>query len=175
MSYGWSADPTASAQLTGVAARIAKDARVLADAKLVRSLRRVDVEELCRGRRFRGPPVADEAALLALDEKPRALEVGEVGGDGGRRQLQDGGHLADAQLALPHHGDEPLTDGVGEGLVGVDGSGEIAHFVITRIVAKGATRVTPKLVGRANPPWRWYGGTSGGLLVAGLARPAART
>ena len=48
VSYGWSAEPAAAAQLTGVAARIAKDPRVVADAKLVRSLRRVDVEELCR-------------------------------------------------------------------------------------------------------------------------------
>jgi DNA-binding transcriptional ArsR family regulator len=48
VSYGWSADPAASAQLTDVATRIAKDPKVVADAKLVRSLRRVDVEELCR-------------------------------------------------------------------------------------------------------------------------------
>lgn len=48
VSYGWSADPAASAQLGGVAARIAKDPQVVADAKLVRSLRRVDVEKLCR-------------------------------------------------------------------------------------------------------------------------------
>ena len=48
VSYGWSPAPAAAAQLAGVAARIAKDPRVVADAKLVRSLRRVDVEELCR-------------------------------------------------------------------------------------------------------------------------------
>jgi DNA-binding transcriptional ArsR family regulator len=48
VSYGWSSDPAASAQLAGVAARIAKDPKVVADAKLVRSLRRVDVEVLCR-------------------------------------------------------------------------------------------------------------------------------
>jgi DNA-binding transcriptional ArsR family regulator len=48
VSYGWSADPAAAAQLADVAARIAKDPRVVADAKVVRSLRRVDVEELCR-------------------------------------------------------------------------------------------------------------------------------
>jgi len=48
VSYGWSVDPAASAQLGDVAARIAKDPRLVADAKLVRSLRRVDVEELCR-------------------------------------------------------------------------------------------------------------------------------
>jgi DNA-binding transcriptional ArsR family regulator len=48
VSYGWSAEPAAAVQLADVAARIAKDPRVAADAKLVRSLRRVDVEELCR-------------------------------------------------------------------------------------------------------------------------------
>ena len=48
VSYGWSAEPAAAAQLADVAARIAKDPRVVADAKVVRSLRRVDVEELCR-------------------------------------------------------------------------------------------------------------------------------
>jgi len=48
VSYGWSSDPAAAAQLADVAARIAKDPRIVADAKLVRSLRRVNVEELCR-------------------------------------------------------------------------------------------------------------------------------
>jgi DNA-binding transcriptional ArsR family regulator len=48
VSYGWPQDPTPAAQLAEVAARIAKDPRVVADAKLVRSLRRVDVEQLCR-------------------------------------------------------------------------------------------------------------------------------
>jgi DNA-binding transcriptional ArsR family regulator len=48
VSYGWSADPAASEALAGVVARIAKDPRVVADARLARSLRRVDVEELCR-------------------------------------------------------------------------------------------------------------------------------
>jgi DNA-binding transcriptional ArsR family regulator len=48
VSYGWSADPDAKAPLSDVVARIAKDPQVAADAKLVRSLRRVDVEKLCR-------------------------------------------------------------------------------------------------------------------------------
>jgi arsenate reductase/ArsR family transcriptional regulator len=48
VSYGWSADPAAHAPLAGVVARIGKDPQVAADAKLVRSLRRVDVEKLCR-------------------------------------------------------------------------------------------------------------------------------
>lgn len=48
VSYRWSPDATAAAQLGDVAARIAKDPQVVADARLVRSLRRVDVEELCR-------------------------------------------------------------------------------------------------------------------------------
>jgi DNA-binding transcriptional ArsR family regulator len=48
VSYGWSAEPGAAAQLADVVARIGKDPRVAADAKLVRSLRRVDVETLCR-------------------------------------------------------------------------------------------------------------------------------
>jgi DNA-binding transcriptional ArsR family regulator len=48
VSYCWSGDPPAAAQLADVAQRIAKDPRVVADAKLVRSLRRVDVEQLCR-------------------------------------------------------------------------------------------------------------------------------
>ncbi len=46
--YRWSEEPTAAALLTELSSRIAKDPRVMADAKLVRSLRRVDVEELCR-------------------------------------------------------------------------------------------------------------------------------
>jgi DNA-binding transcriptional ArsR family regulator len=48
VSYGWSPDPATAAQLKDIAARIARDPRVVADAKLVRSLRRVDVEKLCR-------------------------------------------------------------------------------------------------------------------------------
>lgn len=48
VSYGWPEDPTVAARLAEVAARIAKDPRVVADARLVRSLRRVDVEQLCR-------------------------------------------------------------------------------------------------------------------------------
>jgi ArsR family transcriptional regulator, arsenate/arsenite/antimonite-responsive transcriptional repressor len=48
VSYGWSAEPGAAAQLAEVVARIGKDPQVVADAKLVRSLRRVDVETLCR-------------------------------------------------------------------------------------------------------------------------------
>jgi arsenate reductase/ArsR family transcriptional regulator len=48
VSYGWSPDPATAAQLRDVVARIAKDPQVAADARLVRSLRRVDVEELCR-------------------------------------------------------------------------------------------------------------------------------
>jgi DNA-binding transcriptional ArsR family regulator len=48
VSYGWSAEPGAAAQLAGVVARIGKDPQVVVDARLVRSLRRVDVETLCR-------------------------------------------------------------------------------------------------------------------------------
>ncbi len=48
VSYRWSGDPAAAEQLADVSTRIAKDPQVVADAKLVRSLRRVDVEELCR-------------------------------------------------------------------------------------------------------------------------------
>ena len=48
VSYGWSKDPEASSRLADVVARIARDPQVVADAKLVRSLRRVDVEKLCR-------------------------------------------------------------------------------------------------------------------------------
>jgi DNA-binding transcriptional ArsR family regulator len=48
VSYRWSGETAAAAQLAGVATRIARDPQVVADAKLVRSLRRVDVEELCR-------------------------------------------------------------------------------------------------------------------------------
>ena len=46
--YRWSEDAEALALLSDLTARIAKDPQVVADAKLVRSLRRVDVEELCR-------------------------------------------------------------------------------------------------------------------------------
>ncbi len=48
VSYGWSTDAATTAQLTDVAARIAKDPQVLADGKVVRSLRRVDLDKLCR-------------------------------------------------------------------------------------------------------------------------------
>jgi len=48
VSYRWSGERAAAAQLADVAARIARDPQVVADAKLVRSVRRVDVEELCR-------------------------------------------------------------------------------------------------------------------------------
>jgi DNA-binding transcriptional ArsR family regulator len=48
VSYGWPADPAAKSFLADVVARIAKDPQVAADAKVVRSLRRVDVEKLCR-------------------------------------------------------------------------------------------------------------------------------
>ncbi len=48
VSYAWSKDPAASSHLGDVVARIAKDPQVVADARLVRSLRRVDVEKLCR-------------------------------------------------------------------------------------------------------------------------------
>ncbi len=48
VSYGWSTEAASTAQLRDVTARIAKDPQVLADAKLVRSLRRVDVDALCR-------------------------------------------------------------------------------------------------------------------------------
>lgn len=48
VSYGWSADLAARAPLADVVAGITKDPQVAADAKVVRSLRRVDVEKLCR-------------------------------------------------------------------------------------------------------------------------------
>jgi DNA-binding transcriptional ArsR family regulator len=48
VSYRWSGERAVAAQLAGVAARIAKDPRVVADGKLAKSLRRVDVEKLCR-------------------------------------------------------------------------------------------------------------------------------
>jgi DNA-binding transcriptional ArsR family regulator len=48
VSYGWSAEPGTAAQLADVVARIGKDPQVAADAKLAKSLRRVDVERLCR-------------------------------------------------------------------------------------------------------------------------------
>ncbi len=46
--YRWSDEAAAQALLSDLTSRIVKDAQVAADAKLVRSLRRVDVEELCR-------------------------------------------------------------------------------------------------------------------------------
>jgi DNA-binding transcriptional ArsR family regulator len=48
VSYSWSSAPAAKSFLADVVARIAKDPQVTADAKVVRSLRRVDVEKLCR-------------------------------------------------------------------------------------------------------------------------------
>ncbi len=46
--YRWSDDAPAQGLLSDLTARIARDPQVVADAKLVRSLRRVGVEELCR-------------------------------------------------------------------------------------------------------------------------------
>jgi ArsR family transcriptional regulator len=46
--YRWSEEPAAKGLLSDLATRIARDPQVVADAKLVRSLRRVGVEELCR-------------------------------------------------------------------------------------------------------------------------------
>jgi DNA-binding transcriptional ArsR family regulator len=48
VSYRWTDDRAARELLLQVAAQIEHDARVLADAKLVRALRQVDPEELCR-------------------------------------------------------------------------------------------------------------------------------
>jgi len=48
VSYGWSPAAVAKSFLADVVARIAKDPQVTADAKVVRRLRRVDVEKLCR-------------------------------------------------------------------------------------------------------------------------------
>jgi ArsR family transcriptional regulator len=68
VSYGWSKDAEISLQLAEVVGRIEKDPRVVADAKLVRSLRRVDVEEFCRVQMnlsrvgIRRPAVADAGA-----------------------------------------------------------------------------------------------------------------
>lgn len=46
--YRWSDDPPAEVVLSALTARIARDPQVVADAKLVRALRRLGVEELCR-------------------------------------------------------------------------------------------------------------------------------
>ena len=46
--YRWSDDPAMAKLLSETTSRIAKDPQIVADARLVRSLRRVDVEELCR-------------------------------------------------------------------------------------------------------------------------------
>ncbi len=46
--YRWSEEPEAKALLADLTSGIAKDQQVVADAKLVRALRRVGVEELCR-------------------------------------------------------------------------------------------------------------------------------
>ena len=59
--------------------------------------------------------------------------------DRGRCQLEHGGHLADAELALPKHGDEPLPNGMRERFMGFDGSGQICHFVTTRNIARVRT------------------------------------
>lgn len=48
VSYRWTDQAGARALLLEVVAGIEGDAKVMADAKLVRALRRVDVEELCR-------------------------------------------------------------------------------------------------------------------------------
>jgi DNA-binding transcriptional ArsR family regulator len=48
VSYRWSSEPEAQEILTAVASRIAKDPQIIADAKLARAIRRVDVEKLCR-------------------------------------------------------------------------------------------------------------------------------
>ncbi len=46
--YRWSEETEAKALLSDLSARIGKDPQIVADAKLVRALRRVGVEELCR-------------------------------------------------------------------------------------------------------------------------------
>ncbi len=48
VKYRWSAEPAVEKLLNELTARIAKDPQVVADAKLIRSLRKVGVEELCR-------------------------------------------------------------------------------------------------------------------------------
>jgi ArsR family transcriptional regulator, arsenate/arsenite/antimonite-responsive transcriptional repressor len=48
VSYRWSEEPELKAILSDVSARVAKDAQVAADGKLVRALRRIGAEELCR-------------------------------------------------------------------------------------------------------------------------------
>lgn len=48
VKYRWSAEPATLKLLRELTARIARDPRVVADARLIRSLRKVDVEELCR-------------------------------------------------------------------------------------------------------------------------------
>jgi len=48
VSHRWSEEPEASELLRAMLARIERDPRVVADAGLIRSLRRVDVETLCR-------------------------------------------------------------------------------------------------------------------------------
>ncbi len=48
VKYRWSDEPATEKLLGELTARIAKDPRIVADAKVIRSLRKVDVEELCR-------------------------------------------------------------------------------------------------------------------------------
>ena len=48
VKYRWSDEPAVETLLAELTARITKDPRIVADAKLIRSLRKVDVEELCR-------------------------------------------------------------------------------------------------------------------------------
>ncbi len=48
VKYRWSDEPAIAKLLGELTDRIARDPQVVADAKLIRSLRKVDVEELCR-------------------------------------------------------------------------------------------------------------------------------
>ncbi len=48
VNYRWSDEPAVAKLLGELTARIAKDPQVVSDAKLIRSLRKVGVEELCR-------------------------------------------------------------------------------------------------------------------------------
>jgi len=69
-----------------------------------------------------GEAVEHEAAVLPLAHEPRTLRVGEVRRYRGGREVENGRHLADAQISPSQHGQESEPDGVSKGFQ--DGNGD---------------------------------------------------
>ena len=64
--------------------------------------------------------VENELSIFAFGDEAAVREDGEVLGDGGRREAEDGDHLADAKLAAGEHAEEAQTSRVCQSLRGID-------------------------------------------------------